>query len=75
MPTACAEHFIVTDAYRAMLDRIMGAVANPGHDLRTELTEIIGDAGIWPDYCRPADPAHEPKAHRAPQAESSALTF
>lgn len=48
-----ANHYLDTDTYRTMLDRIMRAVANPGHDLRTELIEIMGDAGIWPSYCRP----------------------
>lgn len=63
-------HYLDTDAYRSTLDRLTAALADPGHDLRTTLVEILGDAGIWPDYCRPADPAHELKVCRAPQASS-----
>lgn len=57
MPT---DHYIVTDAYRLMLDRMMGALADPGHDLRSKLVEIMADAGIVPDYCRP----DVPKLHK-----------
>lgn len=57
MPT---DHYIATDTYRLMLDRIASALVDPGHDLRTKLTEIMADAGIVPCYCRPAS-AHQQK--------------
>lgn len=52
-----ADQFISAEAYRLMLDKIVGALANPSFDLRTQLVEVLGDAGIWPDYCRRESPA------------------
>lgn len=65
--------YLGTDTYRATIDRIIAAYADPGHDLRTTLVEILGDTGIWPDYCRPASTslhvaAYGLQAPRAPQA-------
>lgn len=43
--------YVPTDSYRAMLDEIIAAPADPGHDLRTRLVEILGKAGVWPIAC------------------------
>lgn len=43
--------YVPTDAYRAMLDQIIAAPADSGHDLRTRLVEILGAAGVWPISC------------------------
>lgn len=51
MPTAYAETYLHTATYRTMLDRLVEAYADPGHDLRTRLIEVIGEAGVWPMFC------------------------
>lgn len=43
--------YLRTDAYRTMLDQIIGAYADHGDDLRTRLVEILGEAGVWPLKC------------------------
>lgn len=43
--------YVPTDAYRAMLDQIIAAPAEPGPCLRTRLVEILGAAGVWPISC------------------------
>lgn len=49
--------YVPTEAYRAMIDEIIAAPADPGPCLRTRLVEILGAAGVWPDYCRPDSPS------------------
>lgn len=68
--TMNAAHYLDTDAYRLMLARIIATLADPGHDLQTTLVEILGDAGIWPDYCRPEHRPLRPAARvvRAPRS-------
>lgn len=43
-----ADHYIATDAYHLMLDRIIAAPINPGLCLRSTLIEILSEAGISP---------------------------
>lgn len=51
------DYYVATGAYHATLDRIIGAFADPGLCIRTDLIEILGDLGIWPASCRPENPA------------------
>lgn len=63
--------YLPTDTYRAMLDQIIAAPADPGLCLRTRLTEILGAAGVWPDYCRPVA---APPPRRNPRAQAASRT-
>lgn len=49
MPT----RYLPTDQYRAMQAKLADARPTLNQpDLKTVIAEILGEFGIWPDYCR-----------------------
>lgn len=43
--------YLSDQTHRTLVDRIETVHLNPGHDLRSTIIEILGDADIWPLKC------------------------